>query len=135
MVDVNNRVFTNVKTHVQSEYSNASFQNSRTFTSAKFPSVCVIQIDNTEVALDLGAGSVTDDPAVRSVIEVQVISNKSITEAKEIMASACNAMRGMSYTREYGVADITDYGSVNSYRVVARFSRIVHALTDIPRFE
>lgn len=129
---MSNRVFSNVKSYVQTIYPSAHFQNTRDFSSASLPAVAVIQIDNSEVGNDLNLWDFTDDPMVRSGIEVQVYSNKSSTEAKKITGECCKAMRAMNYARTYGAAEITDNSSPNLYRWVARFERIVSGLDEIP---
>lgn len=134
MIDVSNRVYTNVKTYVQSLYQTTHFQNSQTATIPSFPSVSVKSIDNTEVGVELGEYELGDELAVESVMEIQVYSATGIDEARNIINAACDAMRGMSYTRTYGAAEIVDSSHPNLYRMVARFSRIVHGLSDIDRF-
>ena len=135
MVDVSNRVFTNVKQYVSAKYSDVNFQNTRNFSSVSLPAISVIQIDNSEVANDMGVWTDEDDASVRSGIEIQVYSNKSSTQAKQLINECCKAMRQMSYARTYGSAEITDNSSPNLYRWVARFERIVSDITEIPKFE
>ena len=135
MVDVSNRVFTNVKQYVSAKYSDVNFQNTRNFSSVSLPAISVIQIDNSEVANDMGVWTDEDDASVRSGIEIQVYSNKSSTQAKQLINECCKAMRQMSYSRTYGSAEITDNSSPNLYRWVARFERIVSDITEIPKFE
>lgn len=134
MIDVSNRVFTNVRTYVLNTYPGVNFQNTRNFSDVSVPAVSVIQINNVEVTNDLGVWSDDDDQSVRSGIEIQAYSAVSSTEAKNIINECCKAMRQMSYTRTYGAAEITDNSSPNLYRWVARFERIVSNLTEIPRF-
>lgn len=134
MIDVSNRVYTNVKTYVQRLYPSTHFQNSQTATIPKFPAAYVKSIDNSEVCVELGEYELGDELAVESVMEIQVYSAIGIDEARNIINAACDAMRGMSYTRTYGAYEIYDAGHPNLYRMVARFSRIVHGLSDIERF-
>ena len=134
MIDVSNRVYTNVKTYVQRLYPATHFQNSQTATIPSFPSVSVKSINNAEVGVELGEYELGDELAVESAMEIQVYSAVGIDEARNIINAACDAMRGMSYTRTYGAYEIADAGHPNLYRMVARFSRIVHGLSDIDRF-
>lgn len=134
MIDVSNRVFSNVKWYVQKQYPNAYFQNSATATPPEFPAVSVKQINGREVALDLGSGNFDDDYSVESSVEIQVYSNKNISESRKILMAACDAMRAMSYTRDYGIADIPNHQLPNLYRCVARFSRIVSEMDEVPKF-
>lgn len=135
MVDPQNRVFTNVGDYVHSIRPDVKVKNSRTATPSELPAMCVVQIDMPEVGNDLGEGSFDDDVAVSSVVEIQVYSNKSITEAREIITLGCKAMRAMTYERTFGAAELPDSSSPNVYRYVARFRRIIHDLDDIPRFD
>lgn len=134
MVDPTNRVFTNVGLYVNSINAAVTVKNSRTATPSELPAMCVIHIDMPEVGNDLSEGDFSDDIAVSSVVEIQTYSNKSISEAREIMVLGCKAMRKMSYERTYGPGDLPDQSSPNVYRMVARFRRIIHGLDDIPRF-
>ena len=134
MVDVRNRVFTNVKTYVNSIYPNVNCQNSRTISTPELPALAFEQIDNTEVAVDLDKGNFDDDVAVNSTVEIQVYSNKDIIEATDIINAACKAMRAMNYTRNYGAREVTIAEQRGIHRMVARFSRIIHGIDDVPKF-
>ena len=134
MIDVFSRVFTNVRIHVGRLFPSVNTQNSRTATPPSLPAVSVLSIDAPEVALDLDLGTTEDDVAIRSNIEIQVYSNRSITESRQIITAACNAMRGMTYRRTFGPAEVVDNSNPNLYRMIARFSRIVSDLDDLPRF-
>lgn len=134
MIDVSNRVFSNVRYYVKQRYPKVNFQNATSVTPPDVPACSVIQIDNSEVALDLGGGDPDEDFSVDSNIEIQVYSNVSDSEAKNIMTAACNAMRGMAYARTYGITFIRDRNVPNAYRCVARFRRIVSSLDEIPKF-
>jgi len=134
MIDPTNRVFTNVKTYVLTQYPGVNVKNSRTATPSDVPALCVITIDMPEVGIGLDEGSFEDDVAITSTVEIQSYSNKSITEAKNIIVAACKAMRAMTYERIYGISDLPDQSSPNVYRMVARFRRVIHNLDDVPRF-
>ena len=135
MLDVSNRVSTNVEIYIKRTYPNVNFQNYETASPPDLPTVSVVQIDNPEVALDLGGGDPTEDFSVDSVIEIQVYSNKNVTEAKKILIEACNAMRGMAYRRTYGPTNVPTRNVPNQYRCVARFRRVVSSLNELPRFQ
>lgn len=134
MVDVINRVYTNVKTYVQRLYPEVNFQNTVTATSPSLPAVSVTQLDGREVALDLSPGDPSEDYAIDSNVEIQVESNKSNNEARKIISAACDAMRGMSYSRQFGPTEIPLPNRPNEYRWVARFQRIIGGIDEIPRF-
>lgn len=134
MIDPINRVFTNVKAYVLSQYPNVTVKNSRTATPSEVPAMCVIQIDMPEIGIGLDEGSFDDDVAITSTVEIQTYSNKSISEAKNLIVAGCKAMRAMSFERIYGISDLPDSSSPNVYRYVARFRRIIRSLDDVPRF-
>ena len=79
MIDVSNRVLTNVKTYISDICQNV--QSDSTRTPPSFPSASVVQIDNPDTAVDLE----NTENAVFSTIEIQSFSNKNITEAKTII--------------------------------------------------
>lgn len=135
MVDVINRVLTNVKIYVQSKYPKVYFQNADTASTPTLPAVSVKQIDGRETALDLSLGDTDEDYAIESTIEVQAYSNKSTSEARKIITAACDAMRGMSYRRTFGPAEIELPNEPNQYRWIARFERIIGSVDEIPRYE
>ena len=64
MIDPINRVFTNVKSYVLSQYPNVTVKNSRTATPSEGPALCVIQIDMPEIGIGLDEGSFDDDVAI-----------------------------------------------------------------------
>lgn len=134
MLEIENRVYTNVKIYVTARYPEVNFQNVETVSSPDLPAVSVRQLDSREVALDLGGGDPDEDFSVDSNFEIQSYSNKSELEAKKILVAACNAMRGMAYRRTYGIATIPVAKKPNQYRCVARFARIVSSLDEIPKF-
>lgn len=129
MIDVSNRVLTNVKNYITDVCKTVQSDNSK--TPASFPAVSVVQIDNPDVAVDLE----NYENAVESVIEIQSFSNKNLTEAKIIINKSCDAMRIMGYVRTYGPKKISNASDTNIYRMVARFKRIVSSVDEIEKFE
>ncbi|CUO99670.1 Uncharacterised protein [[Eubacterium] contortum] len=128
MIDVSNRVLTNVKTYISDICQNV--QSDSTKTPPSFPSVSVVQIDNPDTAVDLE----NSENAVESVIEIQSFSNKNITESKTIINKACDSMRIMGYVRAYGPQKISNTSDTNINRMVARFKRIVSSVDEIEKF-
>lgn len=128
MLDFWNRVNTNIKAHLDGKCSN--FTATKEDTPPGFPCVCIEQTDNLEVAKDME----NSENAVRSVIEIRVISDKSLTEARTLMGNAADAMRLMGYGRDYGPVPI-DNASDKSLKVVfARFSRVIGSGEEIEKF-
>ena len=129
MIDVSNRVLSNIKTYVSDICSNV--QSSTSKTPPGFPAIRVIQIDNPDVALDLE----NSENAVESVIEIQSYSNKSLNEAKTLINKACDGMRIMGYARRTGPMEVRNASDTNINRMVARFARIVSSVDEIKKFE
>lgn len=129
MIDVSNRVLTNIKVYISNICKNV--ENSSSKSPPGFPALSVEQIDNPDAAVDLE----NTENAVSSVIEIQAFSNKSITEAKKVMNLACDGMRIMGYVRIYGPREVKNVSDTNIYREVARFKRIVSSVDEIKKFE
>lgn len=128
MIDVSNRVLSNIKSYVKDTCKNVSNYSSKSPPS--FPAVSVVQIDNQDACMDLE----NSENAVESVIEIQCYSNKNIAEAKNIINQCCDAMRKMGYARAYGPKPIDNASDTNIYRMVARFKRLAVSVDDIAKF-
>lgn len=128
MIDVSNRVLSNVKTYISDSCKNVSNYSSKSPPS--FPAVSVVQIDNLEACMDLE----NSENAVKSVIEIQCYSSKNITESRNIINQCCDAMRKMGYIRTYGAKPIENASDTNIYRMVARFNRLVSSVDEIEKF-
>lgn len=129
MIDVSNRVLTNIKTYISDVCE--TVQNDSKKSPTSFPALSAEQIDNPDAAVDLE----NTENAVTSTIEIQAFSNRNITEAKTIINKACDGMRIMGYERRYGPSKVTNAADTNIYRMVARFRRIVSSVDEIEKFE
>lgn len=129
MIDVSNRVLTNIKTYISDVCD--TVQNDSKKSPTSFPALSVEQIDNPDAAVDLE----NTENAVTSTIEIQAFSNRNITEAKTIINKACDGMRIMGYVRNYGPTRVQNAADTNIYRMVARFRRIVSSVDEIEKFE
>lgn len=129
MIDASNRVLTNVKKYVSDTCNNVSGSSSKNPDS--FPALSVEQIDNPDTARDLE----NSENAVISNIEIHSFSNKNITEAKNVINVACDAMRLMGYERVYGPREVKNASDVNVRRMVARFRRTIFSVDEIEKFE
>lgn len=128
MISAENRVLSNIKTYVKDICKNVSNYSSKSPPS--FPAVSVVQIGNSDACMDLE----NSENAVKSVIEIQVYSNKNITESKNIINQCCDAMRTMGYIRVYGPKPIENASDTNICRTVARFNRLVSSVDEIKKF-
>lgn len=128
MIDVWNRVLTNIKISVSDICKNVT--NSNSSAMPDFPAVSVVQLDNPTAESDFN----DSENAVNSSIEVQAFSNESLNEAREIINLACDSMNMMGYRRTYGPTEIKNVENVNIKRMVARFSRFIGEGDDIEKF-
>lgn len=128
MIDPWNRVLTNVSKALEGKCSN--IVASETDTPSSFPATMITAIDNRDQVSDLE----NTETGVTSSMRINTFSNKSLTEARDIMAVACDAMRDMGYRRTFGPREIENVRDRNVKRVEARFRRFVGSLDDIPKF-
>ena len=128
MIDPWNRVLTNIIKSLDGKCSN--IVSSESDTPSTFPAAVVTVIDNRDQASDLENTEI----GITSSMRINTFSNKSLTEAREIMTIACDAMRDMGYRRTLGPREIENVRDRNVKRVEARFRRFVASLDDIPKF-
>ena len=129
MIDVSNRVLSNIKQTISASCKNVV--NDSSVTPAGFPAVSVEQIDNPDVAVDLE----NSENAVRSIIEIRSYSNKSLFESKSLINKGSDAMGLMGYERDYGTKKVDNVSDKNIFRMVTRFKRIVSSVEDIDKFD
>lgn len=129
MIDVWNRVLTNIKISLFDICKNVV--NSKSGSFPDFPAVSVVQLDNSSTEDDFD----NFENAVTSLIKIQSYSKKSLNEAREIINMACDAMNRMGYRRTYGPSEIKNIEDVNIKRMVARFERLIGDGDEIERFE
>lgn len=121
MIDIWNRVLTRLKegsADLCTEYTSTESES-----PAKFPTVCVRQLNDADAAEDLE----NNENAVLSEIEIQTFSNKSLTESRKIISRQCDIMRGLGYIRFSGPLPVANTASKNIYRMTARFRRMIGA--------
>lgn len=128
MIDVWNRVMTNIKFALTGVCSNIS--SSESDIPAAFPTIFVTQVNNREVALDLE----NEENAVQSEIRIQAFSDKGLADARNVLAIACDAMREMGYRRTWGPREVLNVSDRNVRRCEARFRRFVNSQDAIPKF-
>ena len=128
MIDPWNRVLTNIIKSLDGKCSN--IVSSESDTPSAFPAAVVTVIDNRDQASDLENTEI----GITSSMRINTFSNRSLTEAREIMTIACDAMRDMGYRRTFGPREIENVRDRNVKRVEARFRRFVASLDDIPKF-
>ena len=129
MLDVWNRVIENIVTAEKDTCQNIVSVNND--SPSEFPALLVSQTDNQDAAVDLE----NSENAIESVIELQSYSNKNLTEARKIMAVACDAMRQMGFRRRMGPQQVQNAAAANVFRMAARFERLVGSGEEIEKFE
>jgi len=129
MIDALNRVITNIT--IAGGDTIKKVTNTTSYLPAQFPAVAVEQLDNADAARDLE----NSENGVNSVIQIQSFSNKSVTEARNAINIACDAMRTMGYARTFGPEPILNMSDTKIFRLSARFRRFVGSIDDIPKFE
>lgn len=129
MIDVWNRVLSNVKVSVSSICKNVNSSNSG--NGPNFSALSVTQLDNSTLEPDFNGF----ENGVNSSIEIQAYSNKSLSEARKIINLACDSMSSMGYSRSYGPTEIKNMEDVNIKRMVARFSRFIGDGDEIEKFK
>lgn len=128
MIDALNRVITNIT--IAGGDTIKKVTNTTSYLPAQFPAVAVEQLDNADAARDLE----NSENGVNSVIQIQSFSNKSLTEARNAINIACDAMRTMGYARTFGPEPILNMSDTKVFRLSARFRRFVGSIDDIPKF-
>lgn len=128
MIDVWNRVMTNLQIAETGVCSNIA--SSESDIPAAFPTLFVTQVNNRDMAMDLE----NSENGVQSEIRIQAFSDKGLTEARNVLAIACDAMRTMGYRRSWGPREVLNVSDRNVKRCEARFRRFVGDLSDVPKF-
>ena len=129
MIDALNRVITNIT--IAGGDTIKKITNTTSYLPAQFPAVAVEQLDNADAARDLE----NSENGVNSIIQIQSFSNKSLTEARNVINIACDAMRTMGYARTFGPEPMLNMSDTKIFRLSARFRRFVGSIDDIPKFE
>ena len=123
MIDKSSIVFTRIKTALETKYGEGQINIGSTAADApsKFPAASIQQI---------GAPVVSSSYTCRqhgciSTIEVQVWSEKSLKEAKDIMYDIADEMDKMAFSLIYGIQEIPQASNIK--RCTARFRRTIGA--------
>ncbi len=115
---VNTRLSQKLRKDADAPYTEDTLNmtSTRNGTPARFPTLNVDSLGEISTADDLMR---TQQCAIISTIELKVYSNKSLTEARNIMDKAGDVMIFIGYTLICGPEDISDTNHV----MVARFRR------------
>lgn len=115
-----NQVYTYVKNKVVTEYEGLFVTASRIYTTEKFPTASIVCIDGTPISETLNL----EESNRRSTFDVDVYSNKSLNEAKNISSVIREAFRECGYhCRVFEPLD--NALDPNIKRFVGRFTRAI----------
>ena len=139
MVDVWNKIIYNLRIAgaagrtgadgvVRGKFSNVS--DTPNALTTIFPTVSCEVIDNREAASDLEFGENGSRPYVR----VQAYHNTNLSDCRDVMLTACEAMTAMGFWRSTGPEPIPNDVDRKIFRMEARFTRFISDIDDIPTF-
>lgn len=139
MVDVWNKVMYNLRIagakgrtgadgKVRGKYTNVSPTPSA--SGAIFPTISCEVIANPMAADDLEYG----ENGARPIYRIQAFHNSNLTDCRDVMTTACDAMTQMGFRRTFGPEPITNDVDRSIYRMEARFTRFVGDIEDISLF-
>lgn len=129
MIDVENEVFTNVKTALTEQFPNISVEGVTNNSPSKFPFVCIEETDNYSYTSTRDTNSNENHAVV--VFEVNAYSNKTArrkSECKAIISTVDTVMLGLGFTRNAKTPINLD--DATKYRIFARYTAVV-SRTDI----
>lgn len=124
IIDIENAVFTKVKTALTEQFSNITVESVTTYSPSKFPFVCIEEADNYSYPSTRDTGSNENHATV--VYEVNVYSNKTSqkkSECKAIIAAVDDVMNGLGFTRNTKAPINLD--EATKYRIFARYTAVV----------
>ncbi len=132
MIDIENAVFTKVKTDLTSKFAGITVESMTTHSPSKFPFVCIEETDNYSYLSTRDTGSNENHATV--VFEVNVYSNRAAkrkSECKAIIAAVDEIMIGLGFTRNTKTPINLD--DATKYRIFARYTAVVSKTNTIYR--
>ena len=124
MIDVENLVFSNVKTALTSTYSTINVVSDYPNAPSVFPCVSIVEDDNS-VYTNSQDSSATENHA-KVMYTVNVFSNKASgrkSEAKKILGTVDTAFANMKFTRT--MKQMIPNVDTSIYRIVARYEAVI----------
>lgn len=132
MIDIENAVFTKVKTALTKQFPNITVESVTTYSPSKFPFVCIEEADNYSYLPTRDTSSNENHATV--VFEVNAYSNKTTkkkSECKAIVAVVDEVMIGLGFTRNTKTPINLD--EATKYRIFARYTAVVSKTNTIYR--
>lgn len=124
MIDVENLVFSNVKTALTNTYSTINVVSDYPNAPSVFPCVSIVEDDNS-VYTNSQDSSATENH-VKVMYTVNVFSNKASgrkSEAKKILGTVDTAFANMKFTRT--MKQMIPNVDTSIYRIVARYEAVI----------
>lgn len=124
MIDIENLVFTNVKTALTTAYSTINVVSDYPNAPSVFPCVSVVEEDNS--VYEKSQDSHNTENHVKVMFTVNVFSNKSSgrkSEAKKILNTVDTAFANMKFTRT--MKQMIPNVDTTIYRIVARYEAVI----------
>ena len=124
--DLESTIFTMIKAKfpakLKNKYPNIYFTiSNRTDTEPKFPTVYIHEMPGSEQGQDLAGTSIN---AVLAAYQIDILTNTSQREAKEVMSAVMEIMKGMAFT----VISMPEFQNTDEvYGSTARFRRMIGA--------
>lgn len=139
MIDVWNKIIYNLRIagsegrvgidgKVRGKFSNIS--SSPNANETKFPTISCEVINNREAAKDMEYG----ENGVRPVVRIQAFHNTNLSDCRDVMTTACDAMCNMGFRRSFGPEPLPNDVDRKIFRMEARFTRFVGDIEEIPMF-
>lgn len=122
MIDIENRVFTGLKKHLESSVGKISLSSEFSAVPSSFPHVSFCEEDNNVYDKTIDSGS--NENHAKVMFEVNVYSNKANgrkTECKNIFEQIDNYMLGLGFAR----ISKSPISTKSLFRIVARYQGIV----------
>lgn len=132
MIDIENSVFTKVKTALTKQFPNITVESVTTYSPSNFPFLCIEEADNYSYLPTRDTGGNENHATV--VFEVNAYSNKATkkkSECKAIIAAVDEVMIGLGFTRNTKTPINLD--EATKYRIFARYTAVVSKTNTIYR--
>lgn len=124
MIDIENAVFTKVKSALTKKFPNITVESVTTYSPSNFPLVCIEETDNYSYRNTRDSSGNENHAIV--VFEVNAYSNKTSkkkTECKAIIATVDEVMGGLGFTRN--TKKPMNLDDATKYRIFARYTAVV----------
>lgn len=127
MIDIENQVFTQVKTAITAEHPGVFVSGDYVDAPAEFPCVFLMEISNTVWTPTRDSSNIENHSLLTYELNVySAKANGKKTEAKKLAQSADRAFAKLGFTRTM-LAPVINAADNDVYRITGRYSAIVDA--------